>query len=213
MKFVYMCEGCSAEITVNETVGDKPVDWTPEDVIKCDNCGGNATRIFGCDIGIDNARDTIKVGESLSNTSNVQFVGKGFADVDRRLESETQEIERLMAEPATAYDIEAGKQQAEELEREKGKVKGSISGHRETENVKIRAVSEDEAEKRRIDQAQKFSKQLENEIVVGPDQIEEVSKKLGIQPLKVGEEVTKTMQKRRGKNVLAEEARKNRLSR
>jgi hypothetical protein len=214
MKFEYQCEGCGASISVNQTVGDKPSDWQPDEMIPCDNCGGEAVRIFGCDIGMDNKSDeTRHIGQTTSSKSNLQFVGKGFADVDRRVENEVAEIDRLMSEPPTEYDIEAGKQQAAEIEREKGKPVGSISGNRETENVTIKAVDHAEAERNRIAASQKLVNKLEAEMVVGPDEMEKIAKDLNMKPLEVGETVTKQVQKRRGKEVLAEEAKKNRLNR
>lgn len=214
MKYEYQCEGCGACISVNETVSDKPADWQPKETIECDNCGGEASRLFGCDIGMDNKSDVTKhVGNTTSGQSSLQFVGKGFSDTDRRVNDEIGEIDRLMSEPPTAYDIEAGKQQAAEVELEKGKPIGSISGIRETEDVTVRSVDQQEAERHRIAAAQKLGKQLESEMVVGPDQMEKVAKDLNMRPLEVGETVTKQVQKRRGKETLAEEAKKNRLTR
>lgn len=135
MKFDYYCEECGRATSKEITVADKPDDWDPPESIKC-ACGNNAGRTFGCAVSMQENRDQMKyVGASLSNQQGVQFVGKGFPDVERKLDAEQKEISDIMDEPVTHHDVTAGYEQMADLEKERGKPQGFYSGKREQEEV------------------------------------------------------------------------------
>ena len=135
MKFEYYCTECGTITAAIITVADKPADWSPEESVQC-ACGKPAIRTFGCNVSMQENRDQLQhVGSSLSNQRGIEFSGKGFPDVERKLDAEQKEISSIMDEPVTRHDVEAGYEQMAQLEDERGKPKGFYSGKREQVEV------------------------------------------------------------------------------
>lgn len=136
MNFKYHCKECGLVNTVNIRVANQPEDWSPPATVDCSTCKAKASRVFGASIGVQENRDQTKhIGESLSSQRGIQFVGKDFPDVERKLDAEEKEIAEIMDEPVTAHDIQSGYDQMAQLEEERGKPKGFYSGKREEVEV------------------------------------------------------------------------------
>lgn len=232
MRYDYQCHSCGTINELEVLLSQKPADWQPPTSIHCQQCKEKATRIYGCDIGVQNNSDETKhIGKSTSGASNFQFVGNGFPDVDRRLTAEEKEIEEIMDEPPTRAEIEAGNQQMAELEREMGKTQGAISGEREMEDVEIVGVSDDEARRIAADEQQRLVGNIDQVVSkhagegfvspteVGPRRIAvpagdaSASSEYQLPALSEGEKVVKKIAKRRGKEKLKEEMQNNRMNR
>lgn len=214
MRYDYECNECGALNSIDVNLSEQPADWNPPQSIECSMCkAGKAQRVFGCVIGIANDSDETKhVGQSTSSSANLQFAGKGFPDADRKLNQEIEEIEKLMDEPPSKAEMAAGRQQMEELERDLGRQKGAISGDREMEDVEVVGVSQTELDRIETESRQSLHKTDSNKIAILADDAE-AAMKHNLDPLAEGSKVVKHMAKRRGKEALAEEMRKNKAGR
>lgn len=136
MNFRFHCKNCGLVRNLEISVATKPDDWDPPESVECLRCNGQATRVFGTRVAVQENRDQMKhIGSSLSNQRGVEFVGKGFPDVERKLDAEQKEISDIMDEPVSEYDIQAGYEQMAQLEQERDKPVGFYSGKREQEEV------------------------------------------------------------------------------
>ena len=223
MRYEYECQSCGTINELDVMLSDKPADWQPPKSVHCQMCQQEASRSYGCAIGVQNDSDETKhIGKSTSSVSNFQFVGDGFPDVDRKLQAEQKEIDELMDEPPTREEIAAGTQQMEEMERSLGKTKGAISGDREMEEVEIVGVSAEEARRVDADVQQRLDGAISatldkadgpRRVKIATDDIEAAKQYKLSHPLAEGEKVVAKIAKRRGAEKLKEEMQTNRVNR
>lgn len=225
MIYHYKCKSCYTLSEVDISLSDKDSNWRPPFNIQCPSCNQKSIRVWGCNIGVQNNSDEVKnVGQSKSSANNIEFVGKGFPDSDRKIQEEIDEIESLMDEPPTQYDIAAANQQMEELEREKGKPKGFYSGEREREDVEFQKMSDQEMHQEAARLSSSLQKQvgfqeIEEEgkkiVKVSPDNLKEVASEYGnsVYNLSNSDKVKVRRVKRRGKDQLSEEAKQTKMNR
>jgi predicted nucleic acid-binding Zn ribbon protein len=233
VRYEYECSACGTINELDVMLSDKPADWQPPKSVHCQQCQSEAKRSYGCVIGVQNNSDETKhIGKSTSSTSNFQFLGEGFPDVDRKLEAEQKEIDELMDEPPTREEMDAGRQQMEELERDLGKPKGAISGDREMEEVELVGVSADEARRVDADAQQRLDGVIDQAVakhadagfvsptraarrrvsIAAGDHAAAKEYKLN-QPLEEGQKTVAKIAKRRGKEKLKSEMESNRVNR
>ncbi len=227
MIYRYQCKSCLTLSESEVSTSDKPREWRPPFAIACSACeGGKAVRIWGCDVGIQNDSDAVKhIGQSNSNASNIEFVGSGFPDSDRKIQEEVDELEALMDEPPTRHDIAAANQQMEELERERGKPKGFYSGEREMESVEFQKMTDQEMEQEAARLASSLGQEVGNQdnyteegdriVKVSPENLSQVAGEYGnsVYNLEGQDNIKIQRVKRRGKEALSEEAKDSKIGR
>jgi len=68
----------------------------------------------------------------------LKFVGKGWADKERKLDEHMAWVDRVQQEPVCASEMDEGKGMLKEREKEKGYPPGYLTGERETEKVLVK---------------------------------------------------------------------------